>query len=162
MTAAVAAAPRWSATIDGAELNADVAGNAALVEALRQALQENGRDPSVKAACCEGTCGACSVLVDGERVLSCLVPAWRAAGATIETAASFADGPIPQALAAHAAVQCGFCTPGMVVALADLQRKGKVPADAAELAQWLDANLCRCTGYRQLLEAGVALLRTAA
>ena len=77
----------------------------------------------------------------------------------VDTAALFADGPIPRALAAAGALQCGFCTPGMVVALADLHARGVQPVNEDALARLLDAHLCRCTGYRQLLEAGLRYLR---
>ena len=152
-------APTWSARLDGDQVGVPVFGNTTLAEAIRVAQAEGARDPSLKSACAEGTCGACSVIVGGVRVLSCLQPALRWQHCDIQTATSFATGPIPQALASAGALQCGFCTPGFVVALADLQARGVAPETAAELAALLDANLCRCTGYVQLLEAGVAVLR---
>lgn len=160
-----AAAPEtsaWSAVLDGRPVERAVAPTATLAEAIRDTCHDAGEVPPVKVSCGEGSCGACSVLVDGRRALACLQPAWRFAGCRIDTAARFAETDIPRALAAAGALQCGFCTPGMVVALADLRARGVRPANEAELAGLLDANLCRCTGYQQLLEAGVQLLRGSA
>ncbi len=149
----------WHGTVDGAAAAVAVPHTATLAETLRALAHDRAEVPSVKIACDEGTCGACSVLLDGQRVLACLVPAQRASGRKIQTVVSFAGGPIPQALAQSGALQCGFCTPGMVVALAELQQQGFVPKNEDELAAELASNLCRCTGYRQLLTCGVQILR---
>ena len=146
------------ALVDSTPRQVDLTGNASLAEAIAAALQAEALvDPS-KIACSEGSCGACCVRVDGERLLSCLAPAWRHFGARIETAASWRATDLPMRLAQAGAVQCGFCTPGLVVALGDLADHGVKPKTEAELADLLQAHLCRCTGYQQLLHAGLAWL----
>lgn len=150
-------AAEWACNLDGTERTARDPGTGSLAEALRDlgALQ-------VKIACAEGTCGACSVLVDGVHVHSCLYPAHRADRRTICTAATFADGPVARALGEHGGLQCGFCTPGFVVAVHALVLRADVAATPASLRTALDGNLCRCTGYGQLLEGaavGLAELR---
>jgi len=142
---------RWTATVDGTEVVAEIEANATLAEALQLAGVV-----AVKIACAEGTCGACSVLVDGHRRLSCVAPAMRLLGARLQTAASLSDGPIAAALVASGGLHCGFCTPGMVVALHDLAQAARPPKSVEELRQRLDANICRCTGYSQLLQGGLA------
>ena len=142
----------WTAIVDGAAAHADVPENASLAEALRASGAL-----SVKVPCAEGMCGGCSVLLGEQRVHSCLVPAFRAQGATIRTAASFADGPVARALAEHGGLQCGFCTPGVVVAVHALP--ADVPATVEALRTALSGNLCRCTGYSQLIEGAAAGLR---
>ena len=149
--------PSWSATVDGRTVQAEVPANASLAEALRAAGALE-----VKLGCGEGTCGACSVLLDGVHVHSCVYPALRTEGAQILTAASFADGPVARALVEHGGLQCGFCSPGVVVGVHALAEDRSVAADPAALREALPGNLCRCTGYGQLYEgaaAGLAALR---
>lgn len=146
----------WHATVDGRSIAAQVHPAASLAEALREA-----GTLSVKIACNEGTCGACAVLVDGVEVHACLMPAGRVAGSTVQTAASFADGPIARSLVAAGGVQCGFCTPGFVVALHAAIARPEVQATPESLRAWLDGHLCRCTGYVQLLEGAAEGLRIA-
>ncbi len=143
----------WYATVDGHRRECELPGNATLAEALRGGVQAT----SVKVACGEGTCGACSVLVRGERVHGCVYPAFRALGQDVQTAATFADGPVARALAEAGGIQCGFCTPGMVVTVHSLAKD--VPATEADLRAALGGNLCRCTGYSALVKGAVAGLQ---
>jgi carbon-monoxide dehydrogenase small subunit len=110
----------------------------------------------VKRGCGEGVCGTCTVLLDGEPVSSCLVFAVQADGAAVTTVRALADGeelhPLQEAFLAHAAAQCGFCTPGMLLtATWYLDRHPR--ASREELREALSGNLCRCTGYTGILDA---------
>jgi carbon-monoxide dehydrogenase small subunit len=112
---------------------------------------------AAKNACEQGECGSCTVTIDGELACACLVLAAQADGATVETAASLAapDGtlhPVQQAFLRAGAVQCGFCTPGLVVAAADLLRRNPDPSEA-DIREGLNGNLCRCTGYQKIVDA---------
>jgi carbon-monoxide dehydrogenase small subunit len=112
--------------------------------------------PGSKNACEQGECGSCSVLLDGELVCSCLVLAAQADGHEVTTVEGLADGrelhPVQAAFADTGAVQCGFCTPGFVVATAELLRRVADPSDD-EIREALSGNLCRCTGYAKILDA---------
>jgi carbon-monoxide dehydrogenase small subunit len=112
---------------------------------------------SAKNACEHGECGSCTVSIDGETACACLVLAAQVDGCRVETAASMAapDGtlhPVQDAFLRAGAVQCGFCTPGLVVAAADLLRRNADPSDA-DIREGLNGNLCRCTGYQKIVEA---------
>ena len=122
---------------------------------LLEALRELGYF-DVKCGCEKGDCGACAVLIDGEAVDSCLTLAWTVEGSTITTVAGLgnADNPHPlqEAFAKLGAVQCGYCTPGLIIASESLLRETSAPDDdAIRLA--LSGNLCRCTGYTKVFEA---------
>ena len=123
-----------------------------LVEFLRDDLGLTG----TKRGCDGGECGACTVLVDGAPRLACLTLAVRCAGARIETIESLAAGGRMSALQAafheKLGTQCGFCTPGMVMAAEALLRRERAP-DAAQIREALAGNLCRCTGYTKIIEA---------
>ncbi len=123
-----------------------------LLDVLRQQLGLTG----VKEGCGEGECGSCSVLMDGTLVNSCLVPVLQAAGATITTIEGLAAGAQLQALQESflecGGAQCGICTPGMILAAFHLLNKNPRPS-LAEIQEGLSGNLCRCTGYLQILEA---------
>jgi len=125
-------------------------------ESLLFALREGLGLPGSKNACEQGECGSCSVLLDGRLVCSCLVLAAQADGHEVVTVEGLAaDGelhPVQQAFVSAGAVQCGFCTPGLVVAAAELLRRSPQPSDD-EIREALSGNLCRCTGYQKILDA---------
>ena len=125
-------------------------------ESLLFALRERLGFPGSKNACEQGECGSCSVLLDGKLVCSCLVLAAQADGHDVVTVEGFAeDGRlhrVQEAFAETGAVQCGFCTPGFVVAAADLLEHNPDPSDD-EIREALSGNLCRCTGYAKIFDA---------
>jgi carbon-monoxide dehydrogenase small subunit len=123
-----------------------------LLDALRDELQLTGS----KEGCGSGDCGACSVIVDGRLVCSCLMLAVEAEGRRIETIEGLAHGtelhPLQQKFLEHAALQCGFCTPGLLVASKALLDAHPDPTEE-EARYWLAGNLCRCTGYDKVIRA---------
>ena len=123
-----------------------------LLDALRDILNLTGS----KEGCGSGDCGACSVIVDGRLVCSCLMLGVEAEGHKIETIESLAAGgqlhPLQQKFLEHAALQCGFCTPGFLVAAKALLDRNPNP-DETEIRFWLAGNLCRCTGYDKIVRA---------
>ena len=125
-------------------------------ESLLYALRERLGLPGSKNACEQGECGSCSVLLDGELVCACLVLAAQADGHELVTVEGLARNgelhPVQEAFAETGAVQCGFCTPGLVVAAHDLLRRVPRPSDP-EIREALAGNLCRCTGYEKILDA---------
>ena len=125
-------------------------------ESLLYALRERLGLPGSKNACEQGECGSCSVLLDGVLVCSCLVLAAQADGHAVVTVEGLAgDGslhPVQEAFVRAGAVQCGFCTPGLVVATADLLSRNPEPS-ADEIREALSGNLCRCTGYQKIFDA---------
>jgi carbon-monoxide dehydrogenase small subunit len=143
---------RIELTVNGERLEADVWGGESLLFALRERLGL----PGSKNACEQGECGSCSVLLDGQLVCSCLVLAAQADGHAVVTVEGLAHGdelhPVQDAFVRAGAVQCGFCTPGLVVAAADLLQRVPRPSDD-EIREALSGNLCRCTGYQKILEA---------
>jgi len=126
-------------------------------ESLLFTLRERLALPGTKNACEQGECGSCTVLLDGLPVCSCLVAAPQAQGRDVVTVEGLTteDGgldPVQEAFLETGAVQCGFCTPGLIVAVADLVRRNP-NADDAEVREALAGNLCRCTGYEKILDA---------
>jgi len=125
-------------------------------ESLLYVLRERLGLPGSKNACEQGECGSCSVYLDGEVVCACLVAAGQAEGRDVVTVEGLADGdalhPVQQAFLDAGAVQCGFCTPGLLVAVHDLLARDAHPEDA-EIREALAGNLCRCTGYETILDA---------
>ena len=123
-----------------------------LLYVLRERLDLRGS----KNACEQGECGSCSISMDGVLICACLVAAEQADGASIVTVEGLADGdelhPVQQAFLDAGAVQCGFCTPGLIVAVHDLLRREPEP-DEASVREALAGNLCRCTGYQKILDA---------
>lgn len=126
-----------------------------LLDALRDELGLTG----TKEGCSSGDCGACSVIVNGRLVCSCLVLAAEADGAEVETIEGLAHGdtlhPLQQKFLEHAALQCGFCTPGFLVAAKALLDANPDPTET-EVRYWLAGNLCRCTGYDKIVRAVLA------
>jgi carbon-monoxide dehydrogenase small subunit len=125
-------------------------------ESLLFMLRERLALPGSKNACEQGECGSCTVMLDGQAVCSCLVAAPQAEGATVVTVEGLAKGdalhPVQEAFVAAGAVQCGFCTPGLVVAVADLLDRNPSPTEE-QTREALAGNLCRCTGYEKILDA---------
>ena len=125
-------------------------------ESLLYVLRERLGLPGTKNACEQGECGSCSVYLDGALVCACLVAAAQAQGRSVRTVEGLATHgglhPIQQAFLDAGAVQCGFCTPGLIVAAHDLLERDPDPTDA-EIREALAGNLCRCTGYETILDA---------
>ena len=125
---------------------------------LLDVLREDCGLPGTKEGCGEGECGACTVLIDGRTVNSCLVPAVQADGAVILTVEGLARGDrlvaLQQAFVEMGGAQCGICTPGMLLSAHELLRRarGRVPSDP-EVREALAGNLCRCTGYQKIVDA---------
>ena len=144
---------RISLRVNGVEAEADCWEGESLLSALRDRLGF----PGSKNACEQGECGSCSVLLDGTLVCACLVLAAQADGHEVVTVEGLRgeEGelhPVQDAFVRAGAVQCGFCTPGLVVAAADLLRRSPRPSDD-EVREALSGNLCRCTGYQKILDA---------
>jgi aerobic carbon-monoxide dehydrogenase small subunit len=125
-------------------------------ESLLYALRERLDLPGSKNACEQGECGSCSVYLDDRLVCSCLVLAAQAEGRDVVTVEGIADGDelheVQRAFVEAGAVQCGFCTPGLIVSSHDLLRRNPSPSDP-EIREALAGNLCRCTGYEKIIEA---------
>ena len=148
---------RLTCTVNGAQQQVDDVWEG---ESLLFVLRERMGLPGSKNACEQGECGSCTVYLDGLPVCSCLVAAGQAEGRQIGTVEGLSDSadlhPVQQAFLDAGAVQCGFCTPGLLVATDDLVGRslaeGRKPADA-EIREALAGNLCRCTGYEKILDA---------
>jgi carbon-monoxide dehydrogenase small subunit len=143
---------RIELSINGEHVEADVWEGESLLFALRERLGF----PGSKNACEQGECGSCSVLLDGKLVCSCLVLAAQTEGHEVVTVEGLAENGrlhrVQEAFVAAGAVQCGFCTPGLVVATADLLEHNADPSDD-EIREALSGNLCRCTGYAKIFDA---------
>jgi len=142
-----------SFTLNGHEVSLDLSPNKLLVDLLRDDLRLTG----TKVGCREGECGACTVLLDGTPVNSCILPAAKVQGRSVITVEGLAhkDGQlteIQQAFMHEGAAQCGFCTPGMIMNATALLEKNPEPDDQ-EIRRSLSGVLCRCTGYRKIVQA---------
>lgn len=139
-------------TVNGVGCEVDASPGASLLTVLRDGLGLVGS----KNACEQGECGSCTAWLDGELVCTCLVPAVQADGADVRTVESLAGDDrlhaVQEAFLRAGAVQCGFCTPGLVVAACDLLEHDPHPSDAA-IREALAGNLCRCTGYTKIFDA---------
>ena len=139
-------------TVNGERLRFDVPAHRRLIDLLRQDLEMTGTHEG----CGEGDCGACTVIVDGRAVNSCLMLAVEADGCDVQTIEGLAQGgelhPIQEAFIREGAIQCGFCTPGMVMAAKALLDRNPDPTEE-EVRTALQGNLCRCTGYEKIVKA---------
>jgi carbon-monoxide dehydrogenase small subunit len=145
-------------TINGVEYEREVEARKLLIHFVRDDLDLTGSH----IGCDTGNCGACSLIVDGTLVKSCMMLAVQADGATIETVEGLADGdqltPLQQAFSDHHALQCGYCTPGMLMSATALLRENPSPSEA-EIRKALQGNICRCTGYWNIFEAVKAVAK---
>jgi aerobic-type carbon monoxide dehydrogenase small subunit (CoxS/CutS family) len=141
-----------SVTVNGHEYTRVLEGSPTLLRFLREDLALTG----TKEGCEAGECGACTVFLDGQTVNSCLVMAAEADGAVVETIEGEAGdsglSPIQEAFARHFAVQCGYCTGGMIMSVRRLLQDNPTPT-VEEIREGIEGNLCRCTGYQQIIEA---------
>ena len=153
--------PQVSLTVNGKPASADVENRTLLVQLLREKLGLTG----THVGCDTSQCGACVVHMDGRAVKSCTMLAAQAAGSSVTTIEGIAKGdelhPMQAAFRDNHGLQCGFCTPGMVMSALDLV-KNKPSPNEREIREWLEGNLCRCTGYHNIvksIEAGAAAMR---
>ncbi len=149
-------------TVNGAVREVDVAPVARLLDVIRETLGLTG----TKEGCGEGECGACTVLLDGTPVNSCLVAAAQCAGRSVVTVEGLGSAErlsaLQEELVSHGGAQCGICTPGVLVSAAALLSRGGVPTDA-EVREALAGNICRCTGYQKIVDGvRAAAVRNAA
>jgi carbon-monoxide dehydrogenase small subunit len=143
---------RIAVSVNGEQVEADVWEG----ESLLYALREHMGFPGSKNACEQGECGSCSIFLDGQLVCACLVLAAQADGHEVVTVEGLARGeelhPVQEAFVETGAVQCGFCTPGLIVSTVDLLRRVPQPSDD-QIREALSGNLCRCTGYAKIFDA---------
>lgn len=146
-------------TVNGKACELAIEPHMLLVEVLRDELGLTG----TKHSCSIGHCGACTVLIDGTPILSCLTPALTVKGKNITTIEGLAEGtklhPIQKAFIEYGAIQCGYCTPGMILSAKALLDRNPNPTKE-EVKQALSGNLCRCTGYVKIVDAVLAAAKT--
>ena len=144
--------PTVSMTVNGKSVSHSVEARTLLVQYLRETLRLTG----THVGCDTSQCGACVVHVNGESAKSCTMLALQADGAEITTIEGLADGdtlhPMQEAFRNNHGLQCGFCTPGMVMSAIDLVNKNPNPSET-EIREWLEGNLCRCTGYHNIVKS---------
>ncbi|MDH3737680.1 MAG: (2Fe-2S)-binding protein [Alphaproteobacteria bacterium] len=147
--------PTVSMTVNGKSVSADVEPRTLLVQYLREHLGLTG----THVGCDTSQCGACVVHVNGESAKSCTMLAMQAEGSDVSTIEGLADGdtlhPMQEAFRENHGLQCGFCTPGMVMSAIDLVRTNADPSEQ-EVREWLEGNLCRCTGYHNIVKSILA------
>jgi aerobic-type carbon monoxide dehydrogenase small subunit (CoxS/CutS family) len=143
--------------VNGEDVRADVESRLLLSDFIRHELKLTGTN----VGCEMGVCGACTVMVDGEAVRSCLMFAAQADGCDIRTVESLAPagelGRLQQAFHENHALQCGYCTPGILMTLESLMQKKRLPRDEAAVREVLSGSICRCTGYQNIVDAVLAL-----
>jgi len=141
-----------SFTLNGESVRAEVDNRTLLVEMIRDHLGRTG----THVGCDTSQCGACVIHVDGRSVKSCSMLAVQAAGADVATIEGVAQNgnlhPMQEAFREHHGLQCGFCTPGMIMSVLDLVKQNPDPSEK-EIREWLEGNLCRCTGYQNIVRA---------
>jgi carbon-monoxide dehydrogenase small subunit len=144
--------PTVSMTVNGKKVSGTVEPRTLLVQFLRETLGLTG----THVGCDTSQCGACVVDVDGDSVKSCTILAVQCEGANVTTIEGLANGselhPMQEAFREHHGLQCGFCTPGMIMSAVDLVKKNPNPTEQ-EIRHWLEGNLCRCTGYHNIVKA---------
>jgi aerobic carbon-monoxide dehydrogenase small subunit len=144
--------PVVAMTVNGSKVSGDVEGRTLLVDFLRNQLNLTG----THVGCDTSQCGACTVLIDGRAVKSCTVLAASCGGAEVTTIEGLARNgklhPMQEAFREHHGLQCGFCTPGMIMSAVDLVKTNPNPSDH-EIREWLEGNICRCTGYHNIVKA---------
>ena len=142
----------WKAKVNGKEISKHIESNAILLDVLRDQVGTLG----VKRGCDMGTCGCCSVLVNGKPKLSCLVLAQEVESTDITTVEGLSDGhhlhPIQEMFSEYGGSQCGFCTPGFLVVISSLLEENPTPNEL-EIKDAIEGNLCRCTGYQQIVDS---------
>tara|TARA_B110000495_G_C22938478_1_gene549012 strand:+ start:318 stop:863 length:546 start_codon:yes stop_codon:yes gene_type:complete len=142
----------WSSRVNNVDFSSSIESNAILLDILRDKVGSLG----TKRGCDMGTCGCCTVLIDGIPKLSCLTLAKEVNGSEITTVEGLADGhhlhPIQETFAEYGGSQCGFCTPGFLVVISALLDENPSPSDE-EIKTAIEGNLCRCTGYQQILDS---------
>jgi nicotinate dehydrogenase subunit A len=143
---------KLSFTLNRKKVDLEVDGSRKLLWVLRTELALTGPKPS----CARGLCGACTVLVDGEAVRACVTPAQAARGKSVVTIEGLAEGgmlhPLQKAFVQHDALQCGFCTPGMILTAHELLRKSPKPS-RRQIVAAMDRNLCRCGAHKRIIDA---------
>ncbi|WP_425405579.1 (2Fe-2S)-binding protein [Hwanghaeella sp.] len=144
--------PTVSMTVNGKSVSGEVEARTLLVQFLRENLGLTG----THVGCDTSQCGACVVHVDGKSMKSCSLLAVQADGAAVTTIEGLADGdnlhPMQEAFRNNHGLQCGFCTPGMVMSAVDLANNNKNPSEE-EIREWLEGNICRCTGYHNIVKS---------
>ncbi|MCR9070144.1 MAG: (2Fe-2S)-binding protein [Thalassobaculaceae bacterium] len=144
--------PTVSMTVNGKKVSGEVEGRTLLVQFLRENLHLTG----THVGCDTSQCGACVVHVNGDSMKSCTLLAVQAEGAEVTTIEGLADGdtlhPMQEAFRDNHGLQCGFCTPGMVMSAVDLVKKNP-KASEHEIREWLEGNICRCTGYHNIVKS---------
>ena len=144
--------PSVSLTVNGRKVSADVEPRTLLVQMLREKLGLTG----THVGCDTSQCGACVVHVDGTSIKSCTILAVQCEGTNVTTIEGLANGdklhPMQEAFREHHGLQCGFCTPGMVMSAVDLLKVNPKPTER-EIREWLEGNICRCTGYHNIVKA---------
>ena len=150
-----------SMTVNGKAVTGEIEPRTLLVQFIRENLKLTG----THVGCDTSQCGACVVHIDGTSIKSCTTLAVQADGADVRTIESLADGdtlhPMQEAVRENHGLQCGFCTPGMVMSAVDLVKENPDPSEQ-EIREWLEGNLCRCTGYHNIvksIKAGAAAMR---
>ncbi|MBI3512487.1 MAG: (2Fe-2S)-binding protein [Proteobacteria bacterium] len=144
--------PSVSLTVNGRKVSAEVEQRTLLVQLLREKLGLTG----THVGCDTSQCGACVVHVDGTSIKSCTILAVQCEGTNVLTIEGLAQGdklhPMQEAFREHHGLQCGFCTPGMVMSAVDLLKNNPKPSER-EIREWLEGNICRCTGYHNIVKA---------